>query len=468
MAVLDIAGKTITLKVVYYGCALAGKTANLVTLHRLTDPDGQHGLVAIATQDDRTLFFDLLPVDLGRVGGLTVHVKAYTVPGQVHYEITRRQVLAGADAVVLVVDSSPSEAKANHWMLDNLRMNLKSNGLDPDKIPTVLQWNKRDLPGVRPVAELAAELNAREYPAQEAVAITGAGVVETFAAALKAALRQAYARASRSPATPELLDHTVDLALEQARTRAPSIPETAPAAFDHRVDMAAYHEKWAEKGRDRRILDQETLLSEAVKTNMELAEKLDDLHGAQAANELRGSMLEALGRLTPAVVDPSRAALPKGLVPMLLTACGRSRGSLLVFRPGEKVMEDREVVPGGKDPLNAAVAPSLGSAAFRLCQGASVRWIEDLAGEVFFDSAPPEAQGVLSALVAPLACDGAAFGALVVYGTVHESPPGSCERGFWEICSSLLSLSLHWRGLRKRLTRLETPAPASSSGSPSR
>jgi signal recognition particle receptor subunit beta len=461
LAIVDLAGKRVTLKVVYYGCAQAGKTMSLISLHRLTDPGSQHGLVSIATKDDRTLFFDLLPMDLGRVGGLSVLVKVYTVPGQVHYEVTRRQVLAGADAVIFVVDSSPSETKTNRWMVENLRLNLRSNGLDPERISIVLEWNKRDLKDARPVAELAAELNPKGYPAYETVATTGAGVVEAFAAALKAALQQAYMRAGRASTTPEALEHTVDLALEQARARAPELP-ASQSVFDHRVDMAAYQERWAEQGRDRRIIDQETLLSEAVKTNMELAERLDDLQSVQAGEERGRSMLQALSRLAPALADPGNNAPLKGLMPMLLKASGRSRGSLLVFRPGEAVMDEREVVPGGKDPLNAAVAPSLGSAAYRLCQGTSIRRIDDLMSEVFFDAAPPEAEGVLSALIAPLALDGVGFGALVVYGAVQEPPPGSCETMFWETCAILTSLSLHWRGLRRKLSRPETPARASS------
>ncbi len=469
MAVLDVAHKTITLKVVYYGCALGGKTTNLVTLHRLTDPDGQHGLVSIATRDDRTLFFDLLPMELGQVGGLTVNVKIYTVPGQVHYELTRRQVLSGTDAVVLVIDSSPSEVKSNQWAADNLRLNLKGSGYDPDQTPIVLQWNKRDLPGARTVAELSADLNTRGLPAFEAVATSGAGVIETFACALKMAIRQAYARSGRTIATPEVLDRTVDLALEQARAREPSLPEPAAAAFEHRVDMAAYQDKWAEHGRDRRILDQETLLSEAVQTNMELAERIDGLRGVQSSSERRAAMLGALSRLAPALSDPAGTALPPGLMKALLEACGRSRGSLLVFRPNEKTMDEREVVPEGRDPMNAAVAASLGSAAHRLCQGDSPRWVEDLSGEVFFDASPPGAEGVVSALVLPLRCDGAAFGGIVVYIAVQESPPDDAEREFWTTCGTLISLSLHWRGLRRRLTQAAAAAPpVSSQGARSR
>lgn len=461
MALLDVAGKTLTLKIVYCGCALGGKTTNLVTLHRLTDPDGRHGLVSIATNDDRTLFFDLLPFDLGQVGGFEVRAKVYTVPGQVHYELTRRQVLAGADGVVLVVDSSAEAAEANRWALDNLRFNLKSNGLDPEGLPTVVQWNKRDLSTARPVSELEAELNPRKLPSFEAVATTGAGVVETFEAILTASIVGAYARSGRPAPAAADVARVVATALEQASARAPRLDrggERPAVAYDHRMDVHAYRESWAEQGRDRRIVDQETLLAEAVQTNMELAERLDEVRVVERSRDRCRGMLEALGRLGAVLPDPGAAPVPPGAMAELLGGCGRRRGSVLLFRPGETTMEEREVVPGGRDPLNGATAASLGSAAFRLSQCPELRVVEDLDGQVFFGQAPPHAGGLASALIAPLRCDGIAFGALVVYGEVGEEPFEAAERDYWGAVASFLALSLHWRALRHKLSRPDLAA----------
>jgi signal recognition particle receptor subunit beta len=462
VAILDVARKTITLKIVYYGCALGGKTTNLVTLHRLTDPEGRHGLVSIATNDDRTLFFDLLPFDLGQVGGLQVRAKVYTVPGQVHYELTRRQVLAGADGIVLVVDSSPEAADANRWALENLRFNLKANGLDPERLPTVLQWNKRDLPEARPVRDLEADLNPKKLPAFEAVATTGAGVLETFSSILTASILNAYGRAGRPVAPAAEIAQIVERALEQARSRVPKVePAAEPPAvtYDHRMDVTAYRERWAERGRDRRIVDQEALLAEAVQTNMELAERLDEVRETRRGLDRRGAMLEAIGRLAVQLPDPGASPIPRGTMAGLLEAAGRSRGSILLFRPPEQEMEEREVVPGGRDPLNSATAASLGSAAFRLAQGAELRVVESLDEEVFFGQPPPHAAGLVSALIAPLRCDGVAFGALVVYSHVEEEPFEAAEKEYWRTAASFLSLSLHWRALRRKLVRFE-PAGA--------
>jgi signal recognition particle receptor subunit beta len=419
MAVFDLARRSIVLKVVYYGCALGGKTTNLLTLHGLTDPEGRQRLVSIATKADRTLFFDLLPLELGQVGGLSVRVKAYTVPGQVHYEVTRRQVLSGADGVVLVYDSQPEMQNANAWARENLRRNLQHNRLDPDAMPIVLQWNKRDLPNAVPLESMQHDLNPGGLPAIAAVATSGEGVVETFEAAVKGAMRGAYATAKKKPPPGDEIDRTVERALAGARAVAPAgsrVPTPSPATFDHRFDAEAYRDAWAEKGRDRQIVDQETLLSEAVQTGMELAERLDDLHGADGLAARRERMIGALGRLAEETSDPEGPPLAAGLM-------GR-----------------------------------VGSAAFRLCQGERPRLVEDLASEVFFGTVPPAAEGLVSCVVAPVACDGTAFAALVVYGASDEPPFDEAERGYWAAAARLLGLSLHWRGLRRKLARSEPAA----------
>lgn len=453
MAVLDIAHKTITLKLVYYGCALGGKTTNLQTLHRLTDPDGAQGLLSIATKDDRTLFFDLLPMELGRVGGLNVRVKLYTVPGQIHYEVTRRQVLGGADGIVLVMDSAPDAAKNNLWAGDNMRSNLTANGLDPETMPIVLQWNKRDLPNARPVAELQNQLNRRGHPAFEAVATSGVGVVDTFATVLTAAVQKAYAKSGRAGATQSLIEEVIGRALAPAKARVTATPPARPAAGSHehhRMDVGAYQKEWADRGRDRQIVDQETLLAEAVQSGMELAEKLDGLRDAHSIGELRARMMEVTSRSVQQLADPAGPAVPPGLLASLLGGCNRRRGSLLFLKAQDKTMEEREVVPKGADPLNSVVAASLGSAAFRLCQLKSPRTIEDLAAEVFFDAVPPAAADLTSAHIVPIACDGIQFGALVLYAGIGESGFEAVEKDYWSMAASLLGLSLHWRALRKK------------------
>lgn len=448
MAVVDVARKTITLKIVYYGCALGGKTTNLVTLHRLTDPDSRQGLVSIATNDDRTLFFDLLPMDLGRIAGMSVKVKLYTVPGQVHYDTTRRQVVGGADGVVFVADSSPEATKSNLWAIKNLRYNLKENGLDPDTTPTILQWNKRDLPNARPVPEMDAELNTRRLPALEAVATVGTGVVESFAAILKLALRHVYHKQGRGSSNDAVIDETVDKALAEARAAEPAAPDVASHEVDHRFNMDAYRESEAERGRDRRVVDQESLLSESVNANMVLAEKLDALGEQKAKSDRRGCMMAALAKVAPMLADAE--ALPRGVVQLLLSGAERNRGSLLLFRPGQNVMDERESVPGG-DPLNGFVSEGIGSVAYGLCSEKKLRVIDDLVGQIFYGTPPPGAENIVSLVLAPVACDGLDFGSLIVYGEFRETDFDEAEGEYWATAATLVGLSLHWHALRRKL-----------------
>lgn len=444
MAIYDVAGRTVTLKIVYYGCALGGKTTNLVTLHRLTDPESRQNLVSVATDDDRTLFFDLLPLDLGHIGAMSVKVKVYTVPGQVHYELTRRKVLGGADGIVLVVDSSPEARDANTWAAENLRFNLRKNGLDAEKTPIVIQWNKRDVPRARPIAELRDELNSRNLPSFEAVATNGAGVVETFAEILRRTIAEANLKSGRAPVPDEQLAKMVHGALELAISRAPK-----PGERSTRVTSAQPHA-------NARAMAQDSLLSESVSASYELAEQLGAQGDAQDPGGRRALMMDALARLTPLLADPKVEALPGGVMSSLLQGCGRRQGSLLVFNSPEKTMIEHEVVPAG-EPLNGIIVESLGSVAYRLSQTDKLRVIEDVAGEVFFGTTPEGLGGMGSLLIAPLACDGNRFGALFAYGRFDEPAFDASENEYWTTAATLVGLSLHWRALRQYQSGLLAP-----------
>jgi CheY-like chemotaxis protein/signal recognition particle receptor subunit beta len=179
MALFNHATKEVTAKLVYYGPALCGKTTNLQWIHSNLTFKAKGKLVSLATQTDRTLFFDFLPLDLGTIREMRVRVQIYTVPGQVFYESTRRMVLKGCDAVVFVADSQAALLDANAESLSSLRRNLLVNEIDPT-VPQVMQYNKRDLPNALPVSVLDARLNPRNLPSFEAVAVDGTGVEETL------------------------------------------------------------------------------------------------------------------------------------------------------------------------------------------------------------------------------------------------------------------------------------------------
>lgn len=179
---LNFAGREITIKLVYYGPALSGKTTNLRALHQLTTEDSRGRLMTLETRDDRTLFFDMLPLNLRADDshGMSVRVKVFTVPGQVLHAATRRLVLQGADGVAFVADSQVSETENNAASFLDLRANLKELGVPLQDMPVVIQFNKRDLAGIRPDPELEALAARGREPVFKAVAVSGDGVLETF------------------------------------------------------------------------------------------------------------------------------------------------------------------------------------------------------------------------------------------------------------------------------------------------
>lgn len=177
---LDFKTKELTVKLVYYGPALSGKTTNLQAIHELVAPELRGRLMTLETKDDRTLFFDLLPLVLTASKGLSVRIKLFTVPGQVIHNATRRLVLQGADGVAFIADSQRSETKANAAAFQNLRQNLLENGIDAAKMPLVIQFNKRDMPDVRTDEEIDAMAAKGREPVYKAVALRGQGVLETL------------------------------------------------------------------------------------------------------------------------------------------------------------------------------------------------------------------------------------------------------------------------------------------------
>jgi signal recognition particle receptor subunit beta len=194
MVLFNHATREMTAKIVYYGPGLCGKTTNLMVIFDKLDPKQKGKMLSLATKTDRTLFFDLLPVDIGKVGAFNLKIQLYTVPGQVFYNETRKLVLKGADAVVFVADSQPSMVESNRESFANLMENLEENNLDVNDTPIVIQFNKRDIPGVLPIETLQEDLGFEGYPYAEAAAIKGEGVMETFKLVSKITAKHLYAR----------------------------------------------------------------------------------------------------------------------------------------------------------------------------------------------------------------------------------------------------------------------------------
>ena len=185
MSFINYASREINCKIVYYGPGLCGKTTNLQYVYQQTAPDAKGKMISLATETERTLFFDFLPLALGEIRGFKTRFHLYTVPGQVFYDASRKLILKGVDGVVFVADSQEERIDANIESLDNLRANLIEQGYDLDKLPYVIQYNKRDLPSAMSIEELRSDLNPTNVPEYEACATTGGGVFETLKAIAK-------------------------------------------------------------------------------------------------------------------------------------------------------------------------------------------------------------------------------------------------------------------------------------------
>lgn len=190
MTFINYASREINCKIVYYGPGLGGKTTNLQYIYDSTAAQAKGKLISLATETDRTLFFDFLPLDLGTVRGFKTRFHLYTVPGQVFYDASRKLILKGVDGIVFVADSQRERMDANIESIFNLELNLKQHGYDLMKIPYVLQLNKRDLPNVTSINELKAELTRKDEPVFEGVANKGIGVFDTLKAVAKQVLME--------------------------------------------------------------------------------------------------------------------------------------------------------------------------------------------------------------------------------------------------------------------------------------
>ena len=190
MSFINYSSREINCKIVYYGPGLCGKTTNLQYIYNKTSPTAKGKMISLATETERTLFFDFLPLSLGEIRGFKTRFHLYTVPGQVFYDASRKLILKGVDGVVFVADSQIERMEANQESLENLRDNLKEQCYDIEKIPLVMQWNKRDLPNAAPAEDLARILNYLKRPEFNATATNGFGVFDTLKEIAKLVLQE--------------------------------------------------------------------------------------------------------------------------------------------------------------------------------------------------------------------------------------------------------------------------------------
>ncbi|RMG17767.1 MAG: GTPase [Deltaproteobacteria bacterium] len=242
MSRINPLAKELSAKIVYYGPGLSGKTTSLEFIHRAIRPDRRGEMVSLATEGDRTIFFDFLPLQIDRVRGMDVRLQLYTVPGQVYYAATRKLVLNGADGVVFVADSQADALERNESSLEDLRANLRELGIDLDRFPLVLQYNKRDLPGALPVDTLESHLNARGVPAFETVATRGTGIFDALKAIVRLTIRSlkaqaVAAKAGRADALTGREERELQARPAQVPAAADEVPEARAAEDLARADV---------------------------------------------------------------------------------------------------------------------------------------------------------------------------------------------------------------------------------------
>ncbi|MBN2333000.1 MAG: GTPase [Deltaproteobacteria bacterium] len=239
MAIFNYQKKEIGAKIVYYGPALCGKTTNVQYIHVKLNPKQRGDLVSLATDADRTLFFDFLPIELENIGGFKTRFHIYTVPGQVYYNSTRKAVLTGADGIIFVADSRRSMAQENIESLQNLKDNLTYYNRDIDSLPLIFQYNKRDMPDILSVAELNAQLNPKGLPCFESVAVKGSGVLPALTSCCKMVLQNLKTKGSATAKTAPDFPPKPSIDVQEQKAATPTLSSmSAPPHLESPMQAA--------------------------------------------------------------------------------------------------------------------------------------------------------------------------------------------------------------------------------------
>lgn len=411
MVQFDNQSRKIKLKIVYYGPALGGKTTSLEYIHRIIDPDHRTKLYSLNTASDRTLFFDLMTLDLGSIRGFTLTVQLFTVPGQVQYDTTRRAVLAGVDAIVFVADSQQSQLEANRQSWHNLEDNLAANSIDGRSIPTVFQFNKQDLGPLTPPDQLNAAINLRGAPSFLTTATTGAGVSESFTTITELAIGSVAERLGL---------RTDSKALErlQARVRTTLQPfeaATADAAVKPLPTPEPRVEVTTDVSSDLPLSAQE-LMQEAVHANLKMADLNCDLDATENRLKIKVEALESIATFSR---DLSSLKDPRKILLSLLTSAvdhlRAHTGAVLLYSGGS--LRKFRCLGLDADPLMARILPEGATLADRLSLGKNPELIvvdpENSTANAIEQTV--ENAGFVSALALPLVEQNQVHGLVTLY-----------------------------------------------------
>jgi signal transduction histidine kinase/signal recognition particle receptor subunit beta len=402
--------RQIKIKVVFYGPALGGKTTCLQHIHRVTDPQRRTKLYSLNTASDRTLFFDLLSLNLGRIRGYRLALQLYTVPGQVQYDATRRAVLAGADGIVFVADSQIDQHQANQVSLQNLWENLAANGIERRSVPLVFLYNKRDLDPIEPVAQMEDVLNPNGQPAFPSVAVTGEGVLEAFAVVGE---RTLAAVADKLGVGTNV--QAIQRLQQQMRTAMkPFVARTAEGVPSRDVAVTVP----SEAPDPTRPLSEEALVGEAVRANLAMTDLNARLDSVSRQLERKVRVMASISEFGRAV---SNERDPANVLRLLITNTIRHlqvQGAAVMIIPSTGKLREAVVHGFKRDPLLSTCDGSGEPVAITLLGERQPRLLaREIDGvEDGFELAAVRASGFESAVVLPLTTQEKVVGLLTAYG----------------------------------------------------
>ncbi len=418
MVQFDNQSRKIKLKIVYYGPALGGKTSSLEYIHTIIDPDHRTRLYSLNTANDRTLFFDLMTLDLGSIRGYALTAQLFTVPGQVQYNATRKAVLSGVDAVVFVADSQQSQFEANRQSIHNLKENLVANSIDVASVPMVFQFNKQDLKPLTSTQELNGAINAGGAPSFLTTATTGSGVSEAFSMITELAIDGVVERLGLGAKTKALerLKNRVRKTLERFETTRTDATLKLPTPEEPRLEITS------ELSTEEPLSPQD-LMEEAIRANLKMTDLNCDLDATKSRLKTKVRALESVATFSR---DISRLTDPREILQSFLASAVENlragSGAILLFSGGS--LRKFKTTGMDADPLMVQTPEGPSTFADRLSLGKNPELIITDSG----DSAPNAIQqaiedaGFVSALILPLLEQGQVHGLVNLYRGPSDLP----------------------------------------------
>jgi signal recognition particle receptor subunit beta len=489
--------RIMSLKVVYVGCALGGKTTSLEKIHERIAAPQRSRLVSLNTANDRTLFFDLLPLDLGQINGYGVSLQLFTVPGQVQYTSTRRAVLTGADAIVVVVDSSRDRLRDNREAIHELTDHLKFHGMNILSVPLVLQYNKRDLAGAMAVEELNHELNPRDWPWFESVATEGKGVVEPFLKSAVSMADEIVGRYKFPPSFGERLASSLERLLEAPGTPARPIPEEPvlqtlpeteaapepepeeplapppppePLAMEEQQQFSSLESlrtlqeslsktgtETAGGGRQRiqssidssEAVDLQLLLQGAIEAHESMAKLASELDKAKEKLKMREGHIAELGRICRWCLgqQPLQETF-NTVLRSLIKALQAAGGAILLPETGSRALREHALEGFPSDPINTLPCKGFPSLAAGLYNRACPSVSPDPSGTVNPVDRHLLRWGIVSHIASPLESQGQLLGLMTSYRVEPFPPFDKADIAFFSAAVALISGAIELGRLR--------------------